>query len=151
MQSTNFPATIGQWKRYFDETFDCIGQILPIVAFGQNKIDLIITNLQIFQTSFFKNHPPTISARDSRILFDFFKTCAALISFMGRYTSKNMLNFILTKPINAQFNELALLWSSWSRQSSSLMLEAFIDFNPLFYAHYLDIKTFYDTIFECTP
>lgn len=145
MIQNHLPTTLGQWKRYFDTTFQYIREIVPVIAFGQNKIDLIITNLNDFQTSFLQNHSQSISEKEGPILFDFFTTCAAFISFSYNYTSKKMLNYLIKNPINEQFNELSLLWSCWSNQASSLLCKGFSDFNQLSYAHYLDIMTMYYT------
>ena len=146
MSQFHLPTTLGQWQRYFETTFQYIHEIVPKIAFGQNKIDLILTNLNDFRKLFLQNHPQSISEKESPILFDFFTTCAAFIAFSYNYTSKKMLNYLLKHPINEQYNELAQLWACWSNQSSSLLCKCFRDINQLCYAHYLDIMAMYQTI-----
>ncbi|OHS96261.1 TKL family protein kinase [Tritrichomonas foetus] len=145
MQIGNLPTTLGQWKRYFDITYTYIESVVPTISFGHNKIDLIMTNLQAFRTNFLRDHPPEIKGKDARILFDFFKSCTAFISFASRYGAKSMLSYFLKHPINEQYNELSLLWKSWSLISSSLLTKTFLDINGLCYAHYLDMVAMYET------
>lgn len=148
MKIANLPTTVKQWKRYFDTTLQYIRNMLPMISFGHNKADFILTNIIDLHDQFFKDHPPSVSPKESRTLFEFFKTCATFVSFCYNYRPKNMLNYFLTKPINEQFNEMALLWSSWSLHASSLLLfksSCFLDVSQLYYAHFLDLKTMYDT------
>ncbi|KAK8887684.1 hypothetical protein M9Y10_038737 [Tritrichomonas musculus] len=145
MLPSNLPTSLTQWRRYFDVTFKLLEEVVPTISLGYNKIDLILTNLQAFRTSFLTDHQPTVTPKESWILFEFFKTCAAFISYSSQYNSKKILHYIISHPINGQYNEIAELYNSWSVQSSMLLCDSFRDITLLSYAHYLDLIAIRDS------
>ncbi|OHT13373.1 TKL family protein kinase [Tritrichomonas foetus] len=146
MQATNLPTSLGQWKRYFDQTFKVIEELIPVIAFGQNKIEFILANLQEFREAFLKDHAPSVPVKEGRILFEFFKTCAAFISLISQYTDENFLQYFFANTVNYQYEELSLLWDSWAVQSSMLLIDAFLDISIMNYANFLDLKLIYESI-----
>ena len=145
MLPSNLPTSLTQWRRYFDVTFKFLEEVVPTISLGYNKIDLILTNLQAFRTSFLTDHQPTVTPKESWILFEFFKTCAAFISYSSQYNSKKILHYIISHSINGQYNEIAELYNSWAVQSSMLLCDSFHDITLLGYAHYLDLIAIRDS------
>ena len=146
MQVTNLPTSLGQWRRYFEQTFSIIEDVVEVAAFGQNKIELILMNLQKFRNIFLENHPPSVPSKEGRILFEFFKTCAAFISILSQYKDDNFISYFCQNNINYQFEELSKLWCSWSVMSSMLLIDTFQDLTPLCYANFLDLRIIYDSL-----
>lgn len=139
MLSTTLPTSLAQWERYFSVSFGLLNKVIPTISFGINKIELIETNLKLFRAHFFLTHTHEISILESRLLFEFFRSFAALISYSSQYSSKKMLFYLLNHDLNDQFLELLQLYTAWSIQSSMLLCDSFSDINSLYYAHYLDL------------
>ena len=137
---TNLPSSLGQWKRYFDQTFNIIEELIPVISFGQNKIEFLLANLYKFRSSYIADHQPAVSPKEASILFEFFKTCTAFISFISQYTSENVLDYFITHHVNYQYEELSQLWNAWSVQSSLLLIDSFTDMTQFNYLNYRDLK-----------
>lgn len=139
----NLPTSLGQWKRYFDQTFKIIEELVPVISFGQNKIEYILSNLYKFKNSYLESHQPSVPPKEGSILFEFFKTCTAFVAFISQYTDENILNYFVTHHINYQYEELSQLWDAWSVQSSLLLINSFNDFTKFNYVNYRDLKLIY--------
>ena len=136
----NLPTSLGQWKRYFDQTFNIIEELIPVVSFGHNKIEFILSNLYKFRSQYLNNHAPAVPPKEGCVLFEFFKTCTAFIAFISQYTAENLLNYFVSHHINYQYEELSQLWDAWSVQSSLLLIDSFTDLSKFNYVNYRDLK-----------
>jgi serine/threonine protein kinase len=149
---SNLPLTLAAWRGYFDKTFGFINDVLPRISYGHYKFQLIVTNLQSFRSDFCANHVSAVTTRESRCLFEFFKTCAGLIACSYHYLPAKFLGYVLDKPLTQQYTELRLLWDSWACTSASLNLrQAFANSTALELAHHHDMKVLHDTIATYLP
>ena len=90
---TNLPSSLGQWKRYFDQTFNIIEELIPVISFGHNKIEFLLSNLYKFKALYLSDHPPAVSPKEASILFEFFKIC---IIYFPIYRRKYIKLFCFT-------------------------------------------------------
>lgn len=142
------PKNTSQWKNYFEIMYKQLEEILPFVAFGHNKYELILSEIQKFRKVFTENTTTTtVSFLKSSFLFEFFKTLAALVAYTNQYTAEKFLAYFLTNSLNKQYEELEQIYRSFSKISTSICYPCFNDDSNLYYAHYLDLK-FYLEFFQ---
>ena len=145
MSIEQLPDDPKKWRVYFDKTFGYINDILPKLSFGLHKIKLIVENLKDFRKSY-EQRISFLNYTKKKVIYSFFNTCYQFIVLCSEYKEDNFINFFLKHYINQQYEDLFILWNSWSNQSSSLLFDCFINDTELCHANDLDIKDILNTI-----